>query len=100
MREPEFKEEQGGIGVWFYKNADVYGNEILEKLGLNERQIRAVIYIKEHGKITNGEYMRLTKVSRQTATRDLSKLTKSKVVEKKGIVGKEAEYYLMTHNDP
>jgi ATP-dependent DNA helicase RecG len=97
LREPEFKEEQGGIGVWFYKNADVYGEENLEKLGLNERQIKAVMYVKEHGRITNSEYMNLANVSRQTATRDLSKLVKSKVLERKGIVGKGAEYFLRAH---
>jgi ATP-dependent DNA helicase RecG len=100
LREPEFKEEQGGIGVWFYKNADVYGEENLEEMGLNERQIKAVMYVKERGKITNSEYMNLANVSRQTATRDLSKLVKSKVLKRKGIVGKGAEYFLMTHNDP
>ena len=99
LSEPEFKEEQGGISVRFYKDVDIYGEENLGKMGLNERQIQAVIYIKKNKKITNSEYMDLTKISKQTATRDLSKLVKSKVLEKKGVTGKGTEYFLRTHKD-
>jgi len=99
LREPEFKEEQGGIGVWFYKNTDIYGKENLIKLGLNERQYKALLYIKENGNITNSEYMNLANVSRQTATRDLDLLVKLNILEKKGITGRGTEYFLTTHND-
>jgi ATP-dependent DNA helicase RecG len=99
LREPEFKEEQGGIGVWLYKNIDIYGEENLKILGLSGRQIKALSYVKENGKITNSEYMNLAKVSKQTATRDLSDLVKLEVLEKKGITGKGTEYFLRTHKD-
>lgn len=36
--------------------------------------------------------MELTKVSRQTATRDLSELVKSKIFKKRGVAGKGTEY--------
>jgi ATP-dependent DNA helicase RecG len=90
LPEPEFKEEQGGISVWFYK--DIYREENLKKIGLNERQIKAVLHVKENGRISNSEYMELTKVSRQTATRDLSELVKSKIFKKRGVAGKGTEY--------
>ncbi len=90
LPEPEFREEQGGISVWLYK--DIFREESLVKMGLNERQIKAVLYVKENGKISNGEYMELTKVSRQTATRDLSELVKSKIFKKRGVTGKGTEY--------
>lgn len=99
LREPEFKEEHGGIGVWFYKNTDIYVKKNLIKLGLNERQYKALIYIKENGNITNSEYMNLANVSRQTATRDLDLLVKLNILEKKGITGRGTEYFLTTHND-
>jgi ATP-dependent DNA helicase RecG len=94
LPEPEFKEEQGGISVRFYK--DIYTEENLRKKGLNERQLKAVIYVKENKAISNNEYMELTKVSRQTATRDLNELVRLKVLEKKGITGKGTEYFLTT----
>ena len=90
LPEPDFKEEQGGISVRLYK--DIYREESLLKMGLNERQIKAVLYSKENGNISNSEYMELTKVSRQTATRDLSGLVKSKIFKKRGITGKGTEY--------
>ena len=48
--------------------------EQLVRLGLNQRQIKAVQYIKEKGKITNGEYQKINKVSRQMATNELHNL--------------------------
>ena len=64
LPEPEFKEEMGGFSVYFRK--DIYTEEYLRNLGLNERQIRAVIYVKEKGKITNREYKELNTVSNKT----------------------------------
>jgi ATP-dependent DNA helicase RecG len=43
--------------------------------GLNERQLEAVLYAGEHGRITNREYQELYRVSRETAKRDLRELT-------------------------
>ncbi len=46
----------------------------LSLLGLSERQIKTVLYVKEKGKITNKEYQTLNAVSKRTATNDLSEL--------------------------
>ena len=54
---PEFKEVFGGFSVIFRK--DIYTEEYLHRVGLNERQIKAVMYAKEKGKITNREYQEL-----------------------------------------
>ncbi len=43
-------------------------------MGLNERQIKAVMYAKEKGRITNKEYQQLTGISRQMVTIDLKNL--------------------------
>lgn len=53
---------------------DIYNALDLGKLGLSERQIKAVLYVKEKGKITNSEYQTLNSVSKRTATNDLSEL--------------------------
>jgi len=42
--------------------------------GLNERQVEAVLYVGEHGRISNREYQDLYGVSRETAKRDLRDL--------------------------
>jgi ATP-dependent DNA helicase RecG len=43
--------------VWLLK--DRFTEEQLQKLGLNERQVKAVLYMKERGKITNKEYQEI-----------------------------------------
>jgi len=70
LPEPEYKEEMGGFSVYFYK--DIYTEENLRKMGLNERQIKAVMYVKEKGKITNKEYQGVNGVSNKTAYLELS----------------------------
>lgn len=51
---------------------------------MNERQIKAVIYVKEKGKITNRDYQKEFSVSRQTATRDLTELVEKKLFKLQG----------------
>jgi ATP-dependent DNA helicase RecG len=54
---------------------------------LNERQIKAVLYVKEKGKITNKEYMEIAGISKATATRDLRELVEKKVFKQYGTKG-------------
>jgi ATP-dependent DNA helicase RecG len=89
---PVFEERFGGFLVIFRK--DIYTEEYLEKLGLNERQIKAVMYVKEKEKITNGEYQELNTVSKRTATRDLNDLVERNILEQIGITGKGTEYII------
>jgi len=92
LPEPDFKEESGVVTVQFY--GDKWNEQHLKELGLNERQIKAVMYVKERGKITNGEYQRLCNASERTATRDLSGLVSAEIFEQIGITGKGTEYIL------
>jgi DNA-binding Lrp family transcriptional regulator len=89
---PEFKEVFNGFLVVFRK--DVYTEEYLRKLGLNERQIKAVMYVKEKGKITNKEYQKLCGVKKRQATNDLKELENKGVFERVGITGKGVYYIL------
>lgn len=70
---PTLEEDGGGFIVKLFK--DKFTEEQLQKLGLNERQIKAVQYVKEKGKITNKEYQEMNQISRQMATNDLQDLT-------------------------
>ena len=92
LPEPEFKEEFGGFSVCFYK--DIYTEEKLRKIGLNERQIKAIKYVKERGKITNREYQELNKCSRNTVTNDLRKLIQKGIIKESGKKGAGAFYVI------
>ena len=61
-------------GFWVEFRKDIYYPEYLKDLGLNDRQIKAVLYVKEKGKITNKEYKEINQVSNRTATYELKEL--------------------------
>jgi len=92
LPKPEFQNQQGGFLVTFFK--DSYTPERLQAIGLNERQIKAVLYVKERGRITNREYQELTGVSKRTATRDLDELLEKGVFERIGATGRGTRYVL------
>ena len=92
MLEPEFKEEMGGFSVRFYK--DIYTKENLRKMGLNERQIKAVLYVKERGKISNKEYQENFGIKKRQATDDLKVLEEKGIFKKVGTTGKGTYYVL------
>ncbi|MBI5573808.1 MAG: DUF4062 domain-containing protein [Elusimicrobia bacterium] len=72
---------------------DIYTDETLNRLGLNERQKKAVLYVKEKGKITNKEYRQLNNVSNKTAYFDLSGLVEKNIFVVMG-VGKNSTYIM------
>ncbi len=96
LPEPTFEEYQG-FQVVFKK--DVYDEEYLRSLNLNERQIKAVMYVKEKGQITNKEYQEVCSTSNRTASRDLVNLVSLGLLEQIGITGKGTVYILRRHKD-
>ncbi len=73
--------------MWITKvkiHKDIYTEEYLRKIGLNERQIRAVMYVKEKRKITNKEYHEINAVSNKTAYLELSDLVEKGVFTVEG----------------
>ncbi|MDO9036319.1 MAG: hypothetical protein Q7U51_14105 [Methanoregula sp.] len=65
------------------------------KEGLSDRQISAVLYAKENGKITNADYQRIADISAATARRDLKDLIDKKILEMKGV--RKGIYYILKH---
>ena len=92
LPEPEFKEEFGGFTVEFWK--DIYNEAYLRRLGLNERQMRAVLYVKEKGRITNKEYQSINNCSKATASRELADLAEKGLLQQHGTTGKGTYYIL------
>jgi len=87
--EPEFKHVMGDFVVTFRGKIT---EEYLQSLGLNERQIKAVEYIKKRGNITNKKYQILCPgVNRETLRKDLNDLIVKKIILRKG--QKKGIYY-------
>lgn len=63
---------------------DIFTENVLARLGLNDRQIKAVRYVKEKSKITNREYRQLNSISDEGARRDLDILLKKKIFKTQG----------------
>jgi len=95
LPEPEFQNRQGGFLVTFAK--DPYTPERLRAMGLNERQIKAVLHVKEHGKITNTKYQEITGVKKRQASNDLKNLEERGILVRKGTTGKGTFYVLKGH---
>lgn len=93
LPEPEMIELDGGFSIMLFKNN--LTTEQLIKLGLNERQIKAVEYMKGKRKMTNKEYQKLFEVARMTATRDLTELVEKGVLKSSESKGAGSYYKLL-----
>ncbi len=83
LPEPIIEISYGGISVTILKN--LFNDKNLLTKGLSTRQIKAINYLKENKQITNKKYQDLCKVSKATATRDLSELfEKYELIERTG----------------
>jgi ATP-dependent DNA helicase RecG len=97
LPEPDFAQRGGEftIAVW----RDWLTGEVLAGLHLNDRQRRALAYLKTHGKISNTEYQEVTKAIKKTATRDLNELKERGIVEQRGHRGPGVHYVLVKKRD-
>ncbi len=93
LPEPEMMERDGGFLLTILK--DMLNKAYLDKLGLNGRQVQAVLFVKEKEKISNSDYQELFDVSKATATRDLTDLVEQwKLFAKFGQTGAGTIYKL------
>ena len=92
LPEPEMKELDGGFIITLFK--DNITPELLTKLGLNDRQVKAVLFVKENGKITNKDYQELNECSRNTASNDLVDMVHKNILDGSDIKGAGAFYQL------
>lgn len=89
LPEPELTERDGGFLVTLFKNN--LSEEQLVRLGLNARQVKAVSYVKEKGRITNSDYQAINEISDRTSSRDLEDLVAKGVLKRVG--DKKSAYY-------
>ncbi len=96
LPKPEF--ENDGKDFWVIFRKDIYNEAYLKKLGINERQVKAVLYAKNNNRISNKEYQSINNVSKRTATNDLRELVeKFKILNKVGTSGAGIYYKIMGH---
>jgi predicted HTH transcriptional regulator len=92
LPEPEFKTIRG-VEFRTILARDIFTESVLEKMGLNERQLKAVKYVKKRGKITNREYREMNNISDEGARIDLKDLVEKGVFLSKG-KGRSVHYVL------
>jgi ATP-dependent DNA helicase RecG len=93
LPEPEMLEQDGGFIITLFKSK--LTDEQLIKLGLNDRQLKAVQFVKEKGRISNSDFQTLNAISKATASRDLAELVeKFDLFEKQGLTGAGTIYVL------
>ncbi len=92
MPPPEFSSMPLGFILTMRK--DMLDESSLREMGLNDRQVLAVKWIKEKGSITSGEYRSLTGISATMALKDLKVLINLGILERVGASRRETRYVL------
>jgi len=73
-----------GNDFWTVFRKDIYNKDDLSKLGLNERQIDAVLYVKENEEITTSAYTKRYEIAERTARNDLNELIDKQIFKRIG----------------
>ena len=92
LPEPQFEQRSGFFVVTLWR--DWLTTRSFDKLNLNERQLRAIAYLKTHRVITNSVYQLEFEASKRTASRDLEDMITKKILDKVGTTGKGVHYSL------
>lgn len=93
LPEPQFEQRGGSFVITLWR--DWLTPEVLAGYDLNERQLKAIDYLKIHQTITNSIYQLETVSSKRTASRDLEELIGKALLEKVGTTGKGVYYRLV-----
>jgi predicted HTH transcriptional regulator len=91
LPEPDFVMRGGEFTITLWR--DWLTPEVLAGYNLNERQVKAVNYLKIHQTITNTIYQEFES-SKRTASRDLDEMITLGIIEKVGTTGKGVYYRL------
>lgn len=92
LPKPEF--DYQGSGMWTVFRKDIYNAEHLQTLGLNDRQIKAVLYAKENGSITNSIYQKINDTKQTLSSQELGELVEKEILKASGTKGRGAKYVL------
>lgn len=82
LPEPDFEQRGPHFVVILWR--DWLTAAVLSSLSLNKRQLKAIHFMKSKGPLSSADYQDITGASRQTAARDLAKMTEKAVLVRKG----------------
>jgi ATP-dependent DNA helicase RecG len=92
MPSPKFREKMDSFVIRFV-NPLVRKIPEIDESGLNERQKKAVEYVRVKSRITTKEYAAMNHISERTARNDLMRLVNNKILQK---IGKtQSVYYVI-----
>lgn len=91
LPEPIFEENSGGFQVTFLK--EPYPKELLNRMGLNDRQINAITFLKDTLEITNAKYQEINNIGKSISAIELLELFEKGIISKIG-KGKLIKYVL------
>jgi predicted HTH transcriptional regulator len=97
LPEPDFEQRGGEFVTTVWR--DWLTASVLSRLNLNERQLKALTYLKTNRRIGNLEYQKVTGTTKKTATRDLLDLKRQGIVEQQGERGPGVHYTLISKRD-
>ena len=97
LPEPDFQQRGPHFVATLWR--DWLTDKVLNRYDLNERQKKAIVYLKTKKRITNREYQELTDAISQTALRDLRALIALGLVEKVGTTGRDTHYRFRKQRD-
>lgn len=89
---PDFEQRSGSFVITLWR--DWLTAEVMAGFQLNDRQIKAINYLKVHQKITNSIYQQEFESSKRTASRDLDVMITKGIIQKAGTTGKGVYYSL------
>ncbi|MEI9909984.1 MAG: hypothetical protein WDO71_10100 [Bacteroidota bacterium] len=61
---------------------------------MNDRQVKAILYVAEHGGITNSKYQEINAVGKTLATEELKDLIGKDLIKQTGSKGRGSKYEL------
>lgn len=91
LPEPDFAQRGGEFTIVIWR--DWLTDELLAGFHLNDRQLKAVAYLKANGVIASATYQQLTGAIPKTAARDLNGLADKGIVERRG--EKRSSHYVL-----
>jgi len=92
LPQPLYYYESSGFWAVFRKNT--FNEQSLSELGLNERQVDALLFFKTKGEITSSEYAQKYKVTDRTARTDLNELVEKELLIKRGETNQSKYLYV------
>jgi len=104
LEPPRFDDRRASFKVTFHNHTLMTPEAIswlnqFSHLSLNDQQRLALVYLRQHGKITNSDYRRLNRVDPLTAGNELKGLVVSGLAEQLG-VGRSTTYRLSFSSEP